>query len=182
MACFYHMTPIENVPLILSQGLRPSIQTGIYNNYFGIRGDPNYIYFWGSDIIRLIGIFSALGINPDITIKNTALLKINTDQFIERDYDQLLYLLRENDLENLNPKAEKFGIELREFSEEEIKQGIDAIPKEVWNKKQGSFRAREINDMPSVIKWSEITPRWALFLGILTRPLFKLKARIKNNN
>lgn len=182
MACFYHMTPIGNVPLILSQGLKPSAKTGVYNKYFGIRGDPDYIYLWGKDIIKLIGIFSALGINPAITIKNTVLLKINTDQFVERDYDQLLYLLQKNDLEGLSLKAEKFGIRLREFSEEKIKQGIDTISEEVWNKKQGSFRVREINGMPSVVEWSDVTPRWALFLGTLTRPLFKLKARIKNNN
>ena len=182
MACFYHMTPIGNVPLILSQGLKPSAKTGIYNKYFGIRGDPNYIYLWGKDIIKLIGIFSALGINPAITIKNTALLKINTDQFVESDYDQLLYLLRENRLKSLSLKAEYFGIKLIEFSEEEIKRGMDSISEEDWNKKRGSFRVREINGMPSVVEWYDVAPWWALFLGTLTRPLFKLKARIKNNN
>jgi hypothetical protein len=123
MARFYHMTPIKNIPLILSQGIRPSIQTGMYNEYFGVRGDPNYAYFWSGEVIKRIGIFAALGINPDITIKNTALLRIDTSQFFERDYDQLLFLLWKNDLKSLNLKAKMLGINLTEFSEDEIKPG-----------------------------------------------------------
>lgn len=182
MQKFYHFTSKQNVAGILLKGLKTGAEAGINNAYLGRKGNPDFIYLWNSKSIRSVGIFAALGINPGITVKNTALFKIYIhEQCVERDYDQLLHLFEEAKKQGdesfalLRRAADGLGAIIRgEISEENIKIGIDNIPKEIWEKRPGSYRTKQTDLFAVLIPWSKVVPIWARIIGIFSRPVFKI--------
>ena len=169
----------RDVSKILAQGLKPGAEVSQHNEYFGMRGDPHYIYLWCEEITKTIAIFAAIGINPDITIRNTILLMIELDErTVERDYDQLFYLWRSvqqghKNLKDLYIRAKGLSIAPEEWSEAGIRHGIDAVPNEQWKKRPGSYRIRHIDATADILPWNKMAPLWAQLAGYVTRPFFQ---------
>jgi len=178
MGKFYHFTFKGCLSAILQEGLKPASQTGNQNEYLGTQGDPHYIYFWCEEKIKEIGIFVTLGVNPQITTRNAVLLEVVIDDsLIERDYDQLLYMFNEKGvkkedlLKRMTRMAKWWGTEIKNFSEQGIKEAIDIVPEDSWRKKVGSYRTnKEIVNL-KIVPWGNMVPLPFRVIGFFTRPV-----------
>ncbi|OHA46410.1 MAG: hypothetical protein A3A80_03570 [Candidatus Terrybacteria bacterium RIFCSPLOWO2_01_FULL_44_24] len=186
---FYHFTYPQHVSRILTEGLKPGIETGNHNEYLLGSGDPNYIYLWSNKVIKLIGILAILEINPAITTRNTILLEVDLDKTsVERDYDQLLYLYRQmaanSDIEKrFNNTARALGVTLfEETSEADIIVAINNVPEESWVKKPGSYRIKEMSTLPRIVSWKTVIPFWIRMINFIVRPILQRLTRSNNTS
>lgn len=150
----YHATRKENVESIISSSLYPGKIIGKHNTYHGkFCGDPNYIYFFNEETIR--ELCRLMYTMPDkkwgFNFKKHTLLEVTLPDKhpIERDYDQLLYILshpKKNKFRNtyVKPYLKRFGIEFKgRLSKNNIIKHIDLITDYIWDCCAGSYRTLE---------------------------------------
>jgi hypothetical protein len=161
---YYHFTPTKNAPAILTEGLKLPAETGNRNTWLGVQGDPNYIYYFGSEMIAAVALAVCFGINPEITEETVVLIAVKLpDDAVERDYDQVLYLLRDPSLtdeqkqQHIREVAKnQFGLELTDTSPKAIDAALDSIPEERWRTRHGSYRSTRSVADTRILSWSQV--------------------------
>mgnify|MGYP001578257196 CR=1 FL=1 len=138
---FYHVTRKEYVKSILNSALMPGKTIGKCNKYYGMHGDPSYIYFWNKRNAKTLSKQVIRKEHKAISIKTHALLKITipSSHSIERDYDQLLHILNERKIEDyrgawVGPFLQQFGMKFHgPLSKKNLMHHIDSIPEHQWS-------------------------------------------------
>lgn len=182
----YHFTRRIDLPKVLSEGLRPSSETGNRSVYGGFSGNPDYIYFYSREAMRRIARNFCLGFDPSTTVKNMVLLRVEIDDSsVERDYDQLLtfiqYAKSSAEWQRwLLSKAAGWGTKLTGFTEAGVRDSIDCVAESSWRLNPGAYRTR-IKRIPNVVitSWTEFLNRRTRILGALMRPCFRIKRLLK---
>ena len=148
---FYHVTRKEYVNSILNSALTSGKTLGRCNKYYGRHGDPSYIYFWNKRNAKTLSKKIIRKEHGAFDIKTHTLLEITipVNHPVERDYDQLLYILnnlKTKDWRNLwvKPFLQQFGIKFNgPLSKQNLMHHINLIPNHQWACHIGSYRTPE---------------------------------------
>ncbi len=180
---FYHLTRTENAKSILENGLLPGNEIGKNNDWYGMHGNPGYVYTFSADsgVLKLLTPL-LLFYTPFVWAKEKVSKKENRefglphkfsvlkvelpeDFKVERDYDQLLIYRsqREDELYRMARSLSRGGavpfgtLE----TEEKIKDFIDKIPTKTWDRRTGSYRIRQgiPSKLVSKISWLDLLLR-----------------------
>jgi len=147
----YHATKKENAESIISSSLYPGKIIGKQNIYHGkFYGNPSCIYFFNEETIRELS--RLMYARPDkkwgFDLKKHTLLEVTLPDKhpIERDYDQLLFILSHPKKDKfrdtyVKPYLKRFGIEFKgRLSKNNIIKHMDLITDYVWDCCAGSYR------------------------------------------
>lgn len=150
---FYHVTQKEYVEDILSEGLYPGKAVDNLNIYHGREGNRSHIYLWNEKNGRgHAGLILDSDENHVWTADEHTMVEIDMseDHPLERDYDQLLHVLRYLDEDEdwrstwVEPFLERFDIAFEgPLSEDNLRDHMDRIPETAWAEKVGSYRTQE---------------------------------------
>ncbi len=152
MGTFYHATKKQYISSILNEGLKSPTYTGTQNTYYGVKGNPNFVYLNSLNGIRFVKKLISEGVYPkEFWNDNTVLLeaKLDDNVQIERDFDQVLLAMwnskNENKAEFYKEYFKKlFGLDfdLDPTEENLVSFCREKISDELWDKRISCYRTR----------------------------------------